>query len=88
MIDATGVFAIKELFEELRSRGIATCAVGRESEWADWAAARGFEERLAQTRFFSSLGQATGAYLAEHPEAAAKANDGSDRSDATAADRP
>ena len=69
MIDATGVFTIKELFEELRKRGIVTCAVGRESEWADWAAARGLEERLALTRFFSSLGQATSAYLAEHPEA-------------------
>jgi high affinity sulfate transporter 1 len=66
MVDATGVFTIKEVFTELRARGIATCAVGREAEWAEWAAARGFEEQLAQTRFFPTLGQATSAYLAEH----------------------
>jgi high affinity sulfate transporter 1 len=88
MIDATGVFAIKELFEELRKRGIATCAVGRESEWADWAAARRLEERLAQTRFFSSLGQAASAYVAEHPEASSAAGSGSGRPDATVAPRP
>jgi MFS superfamily sulfate permease-like transporter len=58
MVDATGVFTIKQLFEELRERGIVTCAVGREAEWAEWAAARGLQERLSMTRFFPTLGQA------------------------------
>jgi high affinity sulfate transporter 1 len=65
MIDATGVFTIKELFEELRARGITTCAVGRETEWADWAAARGLEERLAMTRFFPTLADAATAFAEE-----------------------
>ena len=65
MIDATGVFTIKELFEELRARGITTCAVGRETEWTDWAAARGLEERLAMTRFFPTLEHAASCFDAE-----------------------
>lgn len=65
MIDATGVFTIKELFEELRARGITTCAVGRETEWIDWAAARGLEERLAMTRFFPTLARAASAFAEE-----------------------
>jgi high affinity sulfate transporter 1 len=65
MIDATGVFTIKELFEGLRARGITTCAVGRETEWTDWAAARGLEERLAMTRFFPTLDQAASCFDAE-----------------------
>jgi MFS superfamily sulfate permease-like transporter len=72
MVDATGVYTIMEVFEELRARGITTCAVGRETEWADWAAARGFEARLAQTRFFPTLWHATRAYLAEADVTAAR----------------
>jgi high affinity sulfate transporter 1 len=68
MIDATGVFTIKQLFEELRERGIVTCAVGREAEWAEWAAARGLQERLSMTRFFPTLGQAVSAYRSETGE--------------------
>lgn len=65
MVDATGVYTIMELFDDLRARGIATCAVGRETEWADWAAARGFEARLSQTRFFPTLWHAASAFQAE-----------------------
>jgi high affinity sulfate transporter 1 len=68
MVDATGVFTIKQLFEELRERGIVTCAAGREAEWAEWAAARGLQERLSMTRFFPTLGQAVGAYRSETGE--------------------
>jgi high affinity sulfate transporter 1 len=65
MVDATGVFTIKQLFEELRERGIVTCAAGREAEWADWAASRGMQERLAMTRFFPTLSHASKAYRAD-----------------------
>jgi high affinity sulfate transporter 1 len=68
MVDATGVFTIKQLFEELRERGIVTCAAGREAEWAEWAAARGLQERLSMTRFFPTLGQAVSAYRSETGE--------------------
>ncbi len=68
MVDATGVFTIKQLFDELRERGIVTCAVGREAEWAEWAAARGLQERLSMTRFFPTLGQAVSAYRSETGE--------------------
>lgn len=64
MVDATGVFTMKQVFEELRERGIETCAVGREAEWAEWAAARGLQERLSTTRFFPTLWHAASAYRA------------------------
>jgi high affinity sulfate transporter 1 len=74
MVDATGVFTIKQLFEELRARGIETCAVGRETEWADWAAARGLEERLTKTRFFPTLWHAASAFQAETDSAPARSD--------------
>ncbi len=78
MVDATGVYTIMEVFEELRARGITSCAVGRETEWADWAAARGFEARLAKTRFFPTLWHATSAYSAESNAAAPRAQSTAD----------
>jgi high affinity sulfate transporter 1 len=68
MVDATGVFTMKQLFDELRERGIVTCAVGSESEWTEWAAARGMQERLAKTRFFPTLEKAVAAYACELAE--------------------
>ena len=65
MIDATGLYAIRETFADLRARGIVVCMAGRTAEWSDWAAARGLEEELSQIRMFASVGQAANAYREE-----------------------
>jgi high affinity sulfate transporter 1 len=65
MIDATGLFAVQEVFDDLRAQGIIAGAAARETQWADWAARRGYTERLERTRFFATLGQAVAAYHAE-----------------------
>ncbi|MFO1315095.1 MAG: SulP family inorganic anion transporter [Burkholderiales bacterium] len=65
MIDATGVYALREVFDELRARGIEPCLAGRAEEWAEWAARRGFEREMGELRFFASMGQAVAAYRDE-----------------------
>lgn len=65
MIDATGLYAIREVFADLRARGIVVCFAGRATEWSDWAAARGLEQEFAQIRMFASVGQAASAYREE-----------------------
>lgn len=65
MVDATGVYAIQEAFEQLRENGVVASAAARDTQWADWAAERGLGEKLGKTRFFTTLGQAVDAYVAE-----------------------
>jgi len=62
MVDATGLYAIQEVIDELRSRGIAVGAAARETQWADWAAERGYGAELGKTRFFATLEHAVQAY--------------------------
>ena len=62
MVDATGLYAIQEVIDELRSRGIAVGAAARETQWADWAAERGYGAGLGKTRFFATLEHAVQAY--------------------------
>ena len=62
MVDATGLYAIREAFDDMRARGITPCLAGRATEWSDWAAARGFEAEVAQVRFFATLEAAAAAY--------------------------
>ncbi len=70
MVDATGIYAIQEVFDEMRARGIVVGAAARETEWADWAAERGLDEAMGRTRFFSTLQQAAQAFHDEVGEAA------------------
>ena len=65
MIDATGLYAMQDVFDDLRGRGIVAGAATRTAQWADWAAKRGYTERLERTRFFPTLRQALAAYVAE-----------------------
>ncbi len=65
MIDATGLFAIRDEFDALRSRGIVVAAAGRDTEWADRAARRDLSGVLTGIRFFSTLRLAELAYRAE-----------------------
>lgn len=67
MIDATGLYALREVFDDLRARGIETCLAGRAAEWTEWAAQRGLEHEMGELRFFASMGQAVAAYRDEVP---------------------
>jgi hypothetical protein len=68
MVDATGLLAIRDVFDTLRSRG-GVGAAGRETEWADWAAQRGVSQALAGIRFFPTLRQAASAFREERDAA-------------------
>ncbi len=70
MIDATGLFALRDEFESLRARGIVVAAAGRDAEWADRAARRDLSGVLAGIRFFPTLRQAEVTYRAEADAAA------------------
>jgi len=76
MIDATGLYAVQEVCDDLRRRGIVAGAAARETQWADWAAKRGYSERVEGMRFFPTLRQALSAYVAEVAGGAAKADPG------------
>ena len=39
-IDITGLEALREVIETLRTRGVALIAAGRETEWKQWAERR------------------------------------------------
>jgi high affinity sulfate transporter 1 len=65
IVDATGLYAMREAFDELRSRGVVVGAATREAQWADWAQARGLDRELERVRFFPSLRQAVKAYRRE-----------------------
>jgi MFS superfamily sulfate permease-like transporter len=65
MIDATGLFALRDEFDSLRARGIVVAAAGRDAEWADRAARRDLSGVLTGIRFFPTLRQAEVTYRAE-----------------------
>ena len=65
MIDATGLFALRDAFDALRDRGIVVAAAGRDAEWADRAARRDLSGVLTGIRFFPTLRQAEATYRAE-----------------------
>jgi high affinity sulfate transporter 1 len=65
MIDTTGLFAIRDEFDALRSRGIVVAAAGRDTEWADRAARRDLSGVLTGIRFFPTLRLAEITYRAE-----------------------
>jgi MFS superfamily sulfate permease-like transporter len=61
-IDATGLFAIRDVFATLRARGIVVAAAGRDAEWADRASRRDLSGVLVGIRFFPTLRLAELAY--------------------------
>lgn len=65
MMDATGLFAMRDAFDALRARGLVVAAAGRDTEWADHAARRDLGGLLAGIRFFPTLRLAEATYIAE-----------------------
>jgi MFS superfamily sulfate permease-like transporter len=76
MIDATGLYAVQEVCDDLRQRGIVAGAAARTAQWADWAAKRGLSERVEGMRFFPTLRQALAAYDTEIVRATARSGTG------------
>jgi high affinity sulfate transporter 1 len=64
-IDTTGLFAMRDAFATLRTRGIVVAAAGRDAEWADRASRRDLNGVLAGIRFFPTLRLAELAYRKE-----------------------
>ncbi len=62
MVDTTGIYAIREVFDRLRARGVVVGLAARDSEWTDWARERGFADAMDKYRVFNSLEQAVAAY--------------------------
>jgi high affinity sulfate transporter 1 len=64
-MDTTGLFAMRDAFATLRTRGIVVAAAGRDAEWADRASRRDLNGVLAGIRFFPTLRLAELAYREE-----------------------
>ncbi len=61
-IDTTGLFAMRDAFDALRSRGVIVAAAGRDAEWADRSARRDLGGVLSGIRYFPTLRLAELAY--------------------------
>jgi MFS superfamily sulfate permease-like transporter len=62
MVDVTGLYTAREVFDRLRARGIVVALAGRKTEWEQWWRTHGFAPTL---RSFASLREASSAYRAE-----------------------
>lgn len=40
LVDATGLYAVEEIADTLRDRGVILAAAGRQTEWRLWAESR------------------------------------------------
>ena len=65
MIDATGLYAIRDASDALRARGVVVAAAGRDTEWAERSARRDLSGVIAGIRFFPTLRRADLAYREE-----------------------
>ena len=64
MMDATGLDALREVFDALRARGVVAATAGRKMEWLEWARRRGFREEDIQAQLFPTLRRALRAFEA------------------------
>ncbi len=63
MVDATGLYAMRDVFDDLRARGVVVAVAARDTEWTDWAQQRGLTTQLGKYLRFSTLEEAV---LAHH----------------------
>jgi MFS superfamily sulfate permease-like transporter len=70
-VDTTGLFAMRDAFDELRARGVTVAAAGRDTEWADRSSRRDLSGVLAGIRFFPTLRLAELAYREEAGDSSA-----------------
>ena len=65
MMDATGLYAARELVDTLVERGIVVAIAGRQMEWRRWAESHGFTPEPRRTRTFPTLRRAVRAFREE-----------------------
>ena len=65
MIDATGLYAAREVMNALAARGVVWVAAGRQTEWSDWAMRRHRDRGETGIRSFPTVRAAVKAYLQE-----------------------
>ena len=59
LVDATGIYAARDVFDALRERGVVVALAGRQTEWTRWSQERGIEPTSLS---FPTLRQALRAY--------------------------
>ena len=59
-IDATGIYAVQEVFADLCRRGIVAGAAARETQWADWAGQRGYSPAARPDPLLPDAGAGSG----------------------------
>ncbi len=62
LIDATGLFTVREVIEELQARGIQLIAAGRQTEWFEWAEKRQIRLEPDELVFYPSIDAAIEAF--------------------------
>lgn len=62
MIDATGLYAVREVGDTLQQRGVVFAAAGRQTEWSRWAESRDLTLLRPKIQMFTSLRGALTAY--------------------------
>lgn len=67
MVDATGLYAMRDVFDELRARGVVVAVAARDTEWTDWAQQRGLTTQLGKYLLFNTLEQAVQAHREASP---------------------
>jgi MFS superfamily sulfate permease-like transporter len=68
-VDATGIYAAREVVDALAARGVVVALAGRQTQWNRWAARRGLTDRAWSTRAYPTLRQAVRVFRQEHPQA-------------------
>ncbi len=62
LIDATGVFTVREVIQALQASGIQLVAAGRQTEWFEWAEKRQIRLRPDELVFYPSIEAAIEAF--------------------------
>jgi MFS superfamily sulfate permease-like transporter len=62
MVDATGLYAMRDVFDDLRARGVVVAVAARDTEWTDWAQQRGLTAQLGKYLRVSTLEEAVRTY--------------------------
>ncbi len=65
LIDATGVFTVREVIQALQANGIRLVAAGRQTEWFEWAEKRQIKLRPDELVFYPSIEAAIEAFRCE-----------------------
>jgi len=65
LIDATGLFTVREVMEELKARGIQLVAAGRQTEWFEWAERRQIRLQPDELVFYPSIEAAIEAFRSD-----------------------